>query len=51
MTDINLNSMKIRLLILKRSSSRKIKEGIKLYKKEKLIIETIERNFMKKNYC
>ena len=31
--------------IKKRSSSRKIKEGIKLYKKEKLIIETIEKEF------
>ena len=37
--------MKILLLILKRSSSRKTKEGIKLYKKEKLIIETIEKEF------
>ena len=31
--------------IKKRSSSRKIKEGIKLYKKEKNIIETIEKDF------
>ena len=28
--------------IKKRSSNRKIKEGLKLYKKEKLIIETVE---------
>ena len=31
--------------IKKRSSKRKIKEGLKLYKKEKSIIETIERDF------
>ena len=31
--------------IKKRSSNRKIKEGIKLYKKEKEIIETIEQDF------
>tara|TARA_B100001248_G_C27355042_1_gene443366 strand:+ start:118 stop:1113 length:996 start_codon:yes stop_codon:yes gene_type:complete len=31
--------------IKKRSSNRKIKEGIKLYKKEKKIIETIEQDF------
>jgi len=31
--------------INKRSSKRKIKEGIKLYKKEKNIIETIEKDF------
>ena len=31
--------------IKKRSSNRKIKEGIKLYKKEKLIIETVEKDF------
>ena len=31
--------------IKKRSSSRKIKEGLKLYKKEKSIIETVEKDF------
>ena len=31
--------------IKKRSSNRKIKEGLKLYKKEKDIIETIEKDF------
>ena len=31
--------------IKKRSSNRKIKEGLKLYKKEKKIIETIEKDF------
>jgi len=31
--------------IKKRSSNRKIKEGLKLYKKEKNIIETIEKDF------
>ena len=31
--------------IKKRSSTRKIKEGLKLYKKEKNIIETIEKDF------
>ena len=31
--------------IKKRSSNRKIKEGIRLYKKEKLIIETVEKEF------
>ena len=31
--------------IKKRSSSRKIKEGIRLYSKEKLIIETVEKEF------
>jgi len=31
--------------IKKRSSSRKIKEGLKLYKKEKKIIQTIEKDF------
>ncbi len=31
--------------IKKRSSNRKIKEGLKLYKKEKIIIETIEKDF------
>ena len=31
--------------IKKRSSNRKIKDGIKLYKKEKLIIETVEKDF------
>ena len=31
--------------IKKRSSNRKIKEGIKLYKKEKIIIETVEKDF------
>ena len=31
--------------IKKRSSNRKIKEGLKLYKKEKYIIETIEKDF------
>ena len=31
--------------IKKRTSSRKIKEGLKLYKKEKLIIETVEKDF------
>ena len=31
--------------IKKRSSNRKIKEGLKLYSKEKTIIETVERDF------
>ena len=31
--------------IKKRSSSRKIKEGLKLYEKEKTIIETVEQDF------
>ena len=31
--------------IKKRSSNRKLKEGLKLYKKEKFIIETIEKDF------
>jgi len=31
--------------IKKRSSSRKIKEGLKLYKKEKSIIQTVEKEF------
>ena len=31
--------------IKKRSSNRKIKEGLKLYNKEKLIIETVEKDF------
>ena len=31
--------------IKKRSSNRKIKEGLKLYSKEKIIIETVERDF------
>ena len=31
--------------IKKRSSNRKIKEGLKLYKQEKVIIETIEKDF------
>ena len=31
--------------IKKRSSNRKIKEGLKLYKKERMIIETIEKDF------
>ena len=31
--------------IKKRSSNRKIKEGLKLYKKEKSIIETVEKDF------
>ena len=31
--------------IKKRSSNRKIKEGLKLYSKEKFIIETIEKDF------
>ena len=31
--------------IKKRSSNKKIKEGLKLYKKEKIIIEIIERDF------
>ena len=31
--------------IKKRSSNRKIKSGLKLYKKEKTIIETVERDF------
>ena len=31
--------------IKKRSSNRKIKEGIRLYKKEKSIIETVEKEF------
>ena len=31
--------------IKKRSSNRKIKEGVKLYKKEKSIIETVEKEF------
>ena len=31
--------------IKKRSSNRKIKEGLKLYKKEKKIIETVEKDF------
>jgi len=31
--------------IKKRTSSRKIREGLKLYKKEKFIIETIEKEF------
>ena len=31
--------------VKKRSSNRKIKEGIRLYKKEKLIIETVEKEF------
>ena len=31
--------------IKKRSSNRKIKEGLKLYKKEKNIIETVEKEF------
>jgi membrane-bound lytic murein transglycosylase B len=31
--------------INKRSSNRKIKEGLKLYNKEKIIIETIEKDF------
>ena len=31
--------------IKKRSSNRKLKEGLKLYKKEKIIIQTIEKDF------
>ncbi len=31
--------------IKKRSSNRKIKEGLKLYKKEKSVIETVEKDF------
>ena len=31
--------------IKKRSSNRKLKEGLKLYNKEKTIIETIEKDF------
>ena len=31
--------------IKKRSSNRKIKEGLKLYNKEKSVIETIEKDF------
>ena len=30
---------------IKRSSKRKVKEGLKLYNKERLTIETIEKNF------
>ena len=31
--------------IKKRSSNRKIKEGLKLFKKERMVIETIEKDF------
>ena len=37
--------MRIHLHILKRSSNRKLREGLDLYKKERLIIETIEKDF------
>ena len=47
MTDISLNFTRILLLILKkRSGKSKINKGSKLYKKEKAIIDEIEKKFL-----
>ena len=38
--------------IKKRTSKKKLNEGLRLYKKEKKIIDKVERSFrLKKNYC